>query len=84
MVQVGHACLEAGRRFPFPDGTHLVVLAVGDRSQLLDALWQLDRQHISYALFDEPDDGMGYTAACTQCVTARRVLRRYPLWTTPR
>jgi hypothetical protein len=35
--------------------------------------------------FYEPDDGLGYTAACTEPINAlnRRLFRRIPLWRTP-
>ena len=77
---MGHACLEAGRRFCYQDGTHLVVLAVPDCDRLLTALERLDRESIRYCLFDEPEDGMGFTAACMESTPACRSLRRYPLW----
>jgi hypothetical protein len=35
--------------------------------------------------FYEPDDGLGYTAACTEPITGlnRRLFRRIPLWRAP-
>lgn len=80
VVQVGHACLEAGRRFVWQDGTHMVVLAVPDLERLLRALERLDRAGTRYALFDEPDDQMGFTAACTEPVQTCPALKGYKLW----
>jgi hypothetical protein len=81
---VGHACLVAGHRFPQPDpAAHLVVLAVPTAAHLHDALLILAANGIPYAVFHEPDDAMGDTAACTAPLPAscRRVFRRFPLWT---
>jgi hypothetical protein len=81
-VQVGHACLEAGARFAQPpEACHLVLLAVSSEATLRDALAWLDIMSIRYALFFEPDDKMGFTAACTEPLVdeRRRIFRRYNL-----
>jgi hypothetical protein len=83
MVQVGHACLEAGKRFDWPDEPcHLVVLAVPSKAHLLTAVAQLQLADIRYELFFEPDDDLGVTAVCTEPITGklRQTFRRYPLW----
>lgn|GEM_PF-1697730 len=83
IVQVGHACLEAGHRFEQPpQPCHLIVLAVLSRNHLLDALAQLELQGVHFALFYEPDNNLGYTAACSEPLSAnlRRLFRRFPLW----
>jgi hypothetical protein len=80
---VGHACLEAGARFPqSPEASHLVLLAVPFVLALCDALARLDTEGIRYAVFYEPDDDLGFTAACTEPLEEphRRLFRRYPLW----
>src|ERR1700752_695307 len=60
IVQVGHACLEAGSRFPWPEGApHLVVLSVRSQAQLRDAAREAQAMGIRCVVFDEPDDGMG-------------------------
>jgi hypothetical protein len=83
IVQVAHACLEAGRRFQPEDGCHLVMLHVPDEIELRLAVQQAEASGIRCALFHEPDDNLGFTAACTEPVVAsyRRFFRRYPLWT---
>jgi len=80
---VGHACLEAGFRFEQPESVcNLVLLSVANEQQLLLAVERIASAGIHYAIFHEPDDGMGYTAACSEPVTGdrRRPFRRYPLW----
>ncbi len=82
-MQVGHACLEAGCRFQPEDGCYLVVLHVPDEIELRLAVQQAEAIGIQCELFYEPDDGTGFTAACTEPITDpfRRFFRRYPLWT---
>jgi hypothetical protein len=83
IVQVGHACLEAGRRFAQPaEPCHLVVLSVPSVALLRDAIAWAGQHGIRCAIFHEPDDNMGDTAACTEpiCYGQRRSFRRYPLW----
>ena len=87
IVQVGHACLEAGFKYPKPDEIiNLVLLTVISEKQLFDSLGKLDATGINYALFYEPDDQMGYTAACTEPLTAahRYEFRRLSLWNSSR
>jgi hypothetical protein len=81
-VQVGHACLEAGAQFGRSAAdAHLVLLGVPSEAALRDALARLDVEGISYALFFEPDEGLGFTAACTEPLAGegRRFFRRYRL-----
>jgi hypothetical protein len=87
IVQVGHACLEAGFKFEKPNEViHLVLVGVESEFQLLATVEKLRIQNIEYILFHEPDDGMGFTAACIQPLTVknRRELRDFPLWKAPR
>ena len=84
IVQVGHACIDAGRKWPqdLRDDTHLVLLSVADREELDQALMRLEHKEIPYTVFDEPDDNLGYTAACTAPLTGkvRHAMRAYSLW----
>jgi hypothetical protein len=83
IVQVGHACVEAGHRFDQPaDPCHLVVLSVPTAHHLRAALHRVGRAGIRCAVFHEPDDQLGDTAACTEPISGayRRVFRRFPLW----
>src|SRR5207249_7393259 len=86
VVQVGHACLEAGGKFGSPPPAsgpcHLVLLGVPTERHLREALARLEALGVRYVFFFEPDEGMGYTAACTEPVESaqRRFFRRFPLW----
>jgi hypothetical protein len=82
-VQVGHACLEAGWQFEQPaEPCHLVVLGLSSEAHLRDAVALAEVVGIRCAVFHEPDDDLGETAACTEPISGayRRLFRRFPLW----
>ena len=83
-MQVGHACLEAGRQFEQPSRvSNLVVLAVPSVSALHQAASRIEMWDIRYVLFNEPDRGLRETALCTEPIygTDRRCFRQFRLWT---
>lgn len=83
IVQVGHACMEAGFRFRRPDQTtKLVVLALPSEIQLLASVEELRLHGIRLFVFEEPDDQMGFTAACTEPLASvyKREFRNFPIW----
>ena len=83
IVQVGHACLEAGNKFKQPQRPcHLVLLAVSSEQKLCDTAAHIALAGIQYKIFYEPDDNMGYTALCTEPILgdSKHVFRRYQLW----
>jgi hypothetical protein len=84
VVQVAHVCLEAGYRFGRPAGEScpLVLLGVPSEAHLRDAVTWLEASGARCATFYEPDDELGWTAACTEPLdhSCRRLLRRFPLW----
>lgn len=83
IVQVGHACLEAGHKFDQPkELCHLVLLAVPSETHLCFAVAWIEAAGVRCEVFHEPDDEMGYTAACTEPLAAqcRRPFRRFSLW----
>lgn len=87
IVQVGHACLEGGFQFKKPDETiHLIVIGVESETYLLATLERIGLKGIRFVVFHEPDDELGFTAACTQPLSAayRREFRDFPLWELPR
>ena len=87
IVQVGHACLDAGFKFSKPkEVIHLVVVRVESENQLLEILEKAALQGLEFALFHEPDNKLGFTAACTKPlkVTWRREFRNLPLWKPPK
>jgi len=89
VVQVGHACLEAGALFglahPPARPCYLVLLGVSSEKHLRWALAGLEELGVRYTVFFEPDDDMGYTVACAEPVetTGRRYFRRFELWQPP-
>ena len=83
LVQVGHACLEAGNKFGQPKApSHLVLFGVSSEARLREAAAWLEAADIRTVAFFEPDDAMGYTALCTEPVQggSRRFLKRFKLW----
>lgn len=67
IVQIGHACFEAGKRFMNPPGiSSLILLEAQDEQDLLEIGKKLDERGIDYYMFFEPDFGMGYSAICTR------------------
>jgi hypothetical protein len=86
MAQAGHAAVWAGSRFGPPEHCRLVVLGVPSQAPLLDAVGRAEAAGVRCALFFEPDEGVGYSAACTEPVSgaARRLFRRYIAWAAPK
>ena len=83
IIQVGHACLEAGFKFRKPDEiVNLVVLGIQSETHLLAILESMSLRGIHFVLLHEPDDHMGFTAACTEPLTIayKREFRKFPLW----
>jgi len=83
IVQVGHACLDAGSSFHQPDQkSNLVLLSVANEKHLLDSVDRIEAAGIRCVVFHEPDDEMGYTAACTEPVAGiqRRRFQKFQLW----
>jgi hypothetical protein len=83
IVQVGHACLEAGHRFEQPqEPCHLVLLSVDSEKELQIVVERAELSDARCVVFYEPDNNLGWTAACTEPVTGinRRVFQRLPLW----
>jgi hypothetical protein len=87
IVQVGHACLEAGFKFQKPSEiVNLVVVGIESEIHLLATLERMSLRGIQFVLFHEPDDQMGFTAACTKPLTVayRREFRKFPVWKSAR
>ena len=82
-MQVGHSCLEAGRRFEQADDeSHLVVLAVPNQTALYEASLRCTAANIRHVLFYKPDDDMRHTALCTEPIAgaARAAFKKFRLW----
>ena len=83
LVQVGHACLVAGRLFDQPENGNMVVLSVQSEEQLLRSVATTEQAGIKWALFYEPDDNLGHTAACTAPIAdseTKRLFRKFQMW----
>lgn len=72
IVQIGHACYEAGKRFEDVGISNLVLLHAENEMELEDIAYQLDMRGIDYYMFYEPDYGTGHTAICTRPITENR------------
>jgi hypothetical protein len=75
--------MEAGSRFQPPEcASNLVLLSVDSEECLLASVEKIETAGIRCVVFHEPDDDMGYSAACSEPVrgTLRRVFRSFPLW----
>jgi hypothetical protein len=64
-VQVAHACLNAGAQFGAPDGHNVVLCRVDDEPSLLKEVQRAEAAGIPMSLFHEPDNDVGYSAACS-------------------
>ncbi len=85
ICQVSHASVEAGRRFGIPEHCNLVLLQVPNQQALLDIQAKCKRNNVEIFLNHEPDDNMGFTAACTTAImgSTRRLFSSFPLWRDP-
>jgi hypothetical protein len=88
IVQVGHACFEAGIKFGVPD-CHMVLLQTNSEHNLNATNQMLIDYGIQSVVFYEPDsifedstDPMGNTALCTEPLRGkqRMAFQDYSLW----
>ncbi len=81
LVQVAHSTHESGGQFGCPKHCHMVVFEVSDVGGLQKFCEVCGNSGIRYSLFYEPDNNLGYTAACTEPITGaiRSRLRRFQL-----
>jgi len=81
IVQLGHACWEAGQIFEAPEKTaSLILLAAEDEADLQNIARKLDGRGIGYEMFYEPDYDTGYTAICTRVITDERERAFFRKW----
>ena len=81
IVQIGHACYEAGKRFKEPDQiSNLVLLDAKNETDLKDIARKLDARGIDFYIFHEPDDDMGHSAICTRPITDHRERAIFRKW----
>ncbi len=89
VVQVGHACYQAGAQFGQDEVPHLILIGVQDEKVLLEEVARVQRRGIRVEVFHETgvvyagrtDPVSGYTAACTEPLRGdvRRWFKRYEL-----
>lgn len=81
IVQLGHACHEAGKLIPkeeSKDIPSLILLSAQDEDDLILIARKLDCAGIAHSMFYEPDcnrltgETMGYSAICTRPIMAPR------------
>jgi hypothetical protein len=84
-VQLGHACYEAGKKFADNHGiSSLILLSARDREDLENISRKLEEKGIDFYMFFEPDDGMGYSAICSEPIVnpnLRNFFRKWELFT---
>lgn len=81
IVQIGHACFEAGKRFREPDHvSSLVLLSARDEEEIKQIASRLGERDIDFYAFYEPDNGMGYSAICTRPITDNRERAVFKRW----
>jgi hypothetical protein len=69
--------------FEQPLNGNMVVLSVGSEEMLLRTVSKTEQAGIKWAVFYEPDDNMGHTAACSaplSDIETKRVFRKFQLW----
>ena len=83
IVQLGHACHEAGKLLPqaeYPDVSTMILLAAEDEDDLKHIARQIDCAGIDHYMFFEPDNEMGYSAICTRPITSQRERAFFRKW----
>lgn len=81
IVQIGHACYEAGKRFKDNVGiSSLVLLSAANEEELLDISYKLGFRGIDHYVFNEPDFGMGHSALCTAPIIDQRERNFFKRW----
>ena len=82
IVQLGHACHEAGKLLNHSEHKHvssLILLSAKDEDDLLEIAERIDRAGITFHMFYEPDMN-SYTAICTRPITADRERAFFKKW----
>lgn len=83
IVQLGHACHEAGKLLnadEHKEPSSLVLLSARDEDDLLEIADKIYRTGITFSMFFEPDNNMGYSAICTRPVSSARERAFFQEW----
>ena len=82
IVQIGHACHEAGKLLHHPehrDISSLILLSASDEGDLIEIAERISRAGIEFHMFYEPDMN-SYTAICTRPITSTRERAFFQKW----
>ena len=80
IVQIGHACYEAGKKFQDDLGvSSLILLSVENEDELTDIAFKLDMRGIEYYMFYETDIN-SYTAICTCPIIENKERNFFSKW----
>jgi hypothetical protein len=83
IVQLGHACHEAGKLLDpreYPDVSTMILLSAQDQKDLRLISRKLDCAGIDHYMFFEPDNDMGYSAICTRPIVSNRERAFFRKW----
>ncbi len=81
IVQIGHACHEAGKRTSYDKNiSSLILLSARDQEDLVDIAMKLDGKGIEFYMFHEPDNNMGFSAICTQPINDPNLRNFFRKW----
>lgn len=81
IVQIGHACYEAGKEYHHIDGIpNLVLLEAKDENELIEISVRIENEGIENYTFHEPDYNTGFTAICTRPITSERERAFFKKW----
>ena len=83
IVQLGHACHEAGKllnKDEHEDISSMVLLSARDETDLRNIAKRIDCAGIDFHIFYEPDYSTGYTAICTRPIITDRERAFFRKW----
>lgn len=83
IVQLGHACHEAGKKINQyeDDGvSNLILLSAKDEDELKHISCKISCAGIEHSIFYEPDNHMGYSAICTRPVYSEKEREFFREW----
>ena len=83
IVQLGHACHEAGKLLNHEENkevSSLILLSAADEKELKSIARKIDCAGIDHYMFYEPDNDMGYSAICTRPITSDRERAFFRKW----
>jgi hypothetical protein len=83
IVQLGHACHEAGKLLKHEENqetSSLILLSAQNEKELKSIARKIDCAGIDFHMFYEPDYDTGYTAICTRPIITERERRFFSRW----